>query len=157
MEIIFLQCKKPIGMELMKKYTGIQILNSRYIAGREHVVFSLLQAKRAFERGENITNDLLLELTVRVSAQRQIKRALELFGLPAKEVVIVGDEIPENIREYGCIETNSELTQEKYENVKRAFGIDEKEILTVSKGDYETRAKVLQEIVKERVALVNIL
>lgn len=157
MEIQFLKCKKSLGKDVMEKYEGIQMLNSRYIAGREHVEFSIIQAKRAFEKGENITNDLLLELTVRASAQRQIKKALELFGLPAKEVVVVGDEIPKTLMEYGCAKAKGEITPEKYEDIKTAFGIREDEIQAVSNGDFETKTKVLQEIIKERIALVNIL
>lgn len=157
MEIRFLECKKSLGKDLMEKHEGVQILNSQYIAGREHVEFSLNQAKRAFESGENITNDLLLELTVRASGQRQIKRALELFGLPANEVVVVGGKIPKNFKEYGCAGSKEVITLEKYEKIKKIFDIGEREILAVSRNDFETKIKVLQEIIKERVALVNIL
>ncbi len=157
MKIQFLVCKKPVGREVIEKPRNIQVLNSKYVAGREHIEFSLNQANKAFEIGENISNDLMVELMVRASANRQIKRAFELFGLPSREVVVLGSETPKNFHEYGCTKAREEITIEKYEDIKKIFDIQEKEILAISKEDFRSKAKALQEIIKERIALVNAL
>ncbi len=52
MEILFLECKESLDKDLMEEYKDIQILNSKYIAGRTHLEFALTQAKRAFDRVE---------------------------------------------------------------------------------------------------------
>lgn len=156
MKIEFLKCEKLIGKEVIEKYKNLQVLNSRYIAGREHVEFALNQANKAFERGENISDNLLVELIVRASANRKIKRAFELYGLPSKEVVVLGNRVP-NFREYNCVSTRGEMTPERYEEIKKIFDAQEKEIGVISRRDFKSRAKTLQEIIKERIALLNAL
>jgi KEOPS complex subunit Cgi121 len=59
----------------------IQLLNADGIAGREHILHATLHAIQAFKRGDNIANDLGLEICVRASAQRQISKALNILGL----------------------------------------------------------------------------
>lgn len=59
----------------------IQLLNADGISGEEHILHATQQAFYAFKRGENIANDLGLEICVRASAQRQISKALQILGL----------------------------------------------------------------------------
>lgn len=59
----------------------IQLLNSDAIAGTRHVKHGVNQAFLAFERGENLANDLSVEICLRCSAQRQISKAFDLLGL----------------------------------------------------------------------------
>lgn len=59
----------------------IQLLNSDGIAGKEHIIHATTHALNAFDRCENISNDLGLEICVRTSAQRQISKALDILGL----------------------------------------------------------------------------
>lgn len=61
----------------------IQLLNAEGIAGEKHIIHAFNQSIVAFSRGENIANDLGLEICVRASAQRQISKALKLLGLKA--------------------------------------------------------------------------
>lgn len=59
----------------------IQLLNSDAIAGKRHVLHGVNQAFLAFERNENLANDLSVEICLRCSAQRQISKAFDLLGL----------------------------------------------------------------------------
>lgn len=59
----------------------IQLLNADGIAGTEHILHATLHAIKAFERNENIANDLGLEICVRASTQRQISKALDILGI----------------------------------------------------------------------------
>ena len=59
----------------------IQLLNADAVAGKRHIEHGVNQAFLAFERGENLANDLSVEICLRCSAQRQISKAFELLGL----------------------------------------------------------------------------
>lgn len=59
----------------------IQLLNADAIASRKHVVHGVNQAFLAFERGENLANDISVEIALRCSAQRQISKAFKMLGL----------------------------------------------------------------------------
>lgn len=59
----------------------IQLLNADAIAGKRHVMHGVNQAFLAFERNENLANDLSVEICLRCSAQRQISKAFDLLGL----------------------------------------------------------------------------
>ena len=59
----------------------IQLLNADAIAGLKHVEHGVNQAILAFSRGENLANDLSVEICLRCSAQRQIFKAFEILGL----------------------------------------------------------------------------
>ena len=64
----------------------IQLLNADAIASRNHVIHGVNQAINAFERGENIANDLGVEVLLRCSAQRQISKAFKILGLSEGEM-----------------------------------------------------------------------
>ena len=59
----------------------IQLLNADAVAGRRHIQHGVNQAFLAFERDENLANDLSVEICLRCSAQRQISKAVNLLGL----------------------------------------------------------------------------
>ncbi|WP_407433153.1 KEOPS complex subunit Cgi121 [Methanobrevibacter sp.] len=59
----------------------IQLLNADAVAGRRHIQHGVNQAFLAFERDENLANDLSVEICLRCSAQRQISKAFNLLGL----------------------------------------------------------------------------
>lgn len=75
----------PSLIKEVNRITGdfcvIQLLNADGIAGKKHILHATQQAILAFEREENIANDLGLEICVRASAQRQISKALKILGL----------------------------------------------------------------------------
>lgn len=59
----------------------IQLLNADAVAGKRHIEHGVNQAFLAFNRGENLANDLSVEICLRCSAQRQISKAFDLLGL----------------------------------------------------------------------------
>ena len=59
----------------------IQLLNADAVAGKRHIEHGVNQAFLAFERGENLANDLSVEICLRCSAQRQISKTFNLLGL----------------------------------------------------------------------------
>lgn len=158
MKVVPLRCKTPVSREALERYKDVQLIDPRYVAGREHLEFAILQAERAFERGENISNNIFIEILVRASAQRQIKKAFEIFGLKTSgRVVAISEELPKKLmEEYGCEEDQRilEMDEEKYERVKEIFDVDEEEIAAVSDGSFSDRARMLKEIIKERIALI---
>ena len=64
----------------------IQLLNADAIASRNHVTHGVNQAFLAFERSENLANDMSVEIVLRCSAQRQISRAFNMLGLREGEM-----------------------------------------------------------------------
>ncbi len=64
----------------------IQLMNAKAIAGRKHLEQGVVQAMKSFERGENLANDLGIEILLRTSAQRQISKAFEILGLHEGEM-----------------------------------------------------------------------
>ena len=59
----------------------IQLIDAKGIGGKRHVLQGTIQAIKAFQRGTNLANDLGIELCIRISAQRQISKALKVLGL----------------------------------------------------------------------------
>lgn len=59
------------------------------IATWEHIFFSVLHALHAFIQKRNISNQLSLEILLYISGQRQIKVALEKFGVKAGDDVVI--------------------------------------------------------------------
>jgi KEOPS complex subunit Cgi121 len=154
MKIFPLRCRKPIGIEAVDKYQEVQLLDPSYIAGEEHLSFAISQAEKAFERNENISNNIFIEILLRASAQRQIKRALDIFGIKKTEKVIaISENLPKQLMdEYQCqIDPRIiELDGKKYRKLKKLFQINEEEIKAIGLA----KEKILVEIIKERVALM---
>lgn len=155
MKIIALKCRRPLNKEVLKRYKHVQIIDSRLIAGEEHIEFAVEQAEKAFKRAENLSNDFFIEVLVRASTQRQIKKAIEIFGLRnSREAILICREFPKEIlKEYKCEEASLEIDEKKYERIKELFNIDENEIRTAARSG-EKKENVLKNIVKERIALI---
>ncbi|MCL2156768.1 MAG: KEOPS complex subunit Cgi121 [Methanobrevibacter sp.] len=67
----------------------IQLMDASAIAGKNHLLHGVVHSINAFKRGENIANDLGIEICVRLSAQRQISKALDILGLKIGKMNIV--------------------------------------------------------------------
>lgn len=59
----------------------IQLLNADSIVSKNHIIHGVNQAMLAFDRGENLANDMSVEIALRCSAQRQISKAFKILGL----------------------------------------------------------------------------
>ena len=64
----------------------IQLVNADAVCGKNHIFHGVNQAFLAFERGQNLANDLSVEIVLRCSAQRQISKAFDILGLHESEM-----------------------------------------------------------------------
>lgn len=133
----------------------VQFFDASLVATWEHVFFSALNAVKAVEAGRSIARNLGIEVLVRLSGQRQISVALEMFGLKSgcKElgVVVIGKNAGtvEDVARYvversGLEEDDSvlELNHEKAEQIKKAFNIEDRELEAVqAEGEFEALVK----------------
>lgn len=152
MKVFCLRCSKPVGIEVLKKFKDMQVIDSRLVAGAEHIKFAIAQAEKSFKRRENISNNFFIEVLVRASGQRQIKNALSLFGLRnSKKVAVISNELPRDfLKEYSCAREDIKIDSKKYSAIKKQFEITEKEISAVGTGKIEA----LKSLVKDRIALI---
>ena len=147
---------------------SVQFFNANLIAGPEHLYFAALNALKAFESKMNISNSLTVETLLYASAQRQIKKAVELIGIKAassKVVALVLTETEAKVRE--TLEAISELipgirdddvvelSDEKFEMIKGLFGISKLELeAKLEKKGFEKEALI--NLVIEHMALLAI-
>jgi KEOPS complex subunit Cgi121 len=159
-QILPLRCRIPVGKEVLEKYPGIQVLDARYIAGEDHLRFAVSQAEKAAERGRNLSPNPLYEVLLRASAQRQIRKAIEAFGVEgSREIIALGEEIPRGfLEEYGCRSAPEifEVDEEKFEALKEFFSLSEEEIEAMAGGEVGERRVALREAIKERIALLEL-
>ena len=149
-----------IGSIASKYGITVQAIDADLIAGREHVIAAVEKAIRAMERSENISGDPGLEILLRASGNRQIKKALSMGVRNGRNNVIlvaVGKSIPAAVAgELENLVDSSDATDvtlygpEKRDSIISFFGITESEIAAV--GDEK-----IPELVLERVALVDVL
>lgn len=66
----------------------IQLMDADGIAGKKHLLHGIIHSINAFNRGENLANDIGIEICIRLSAQRQISKALDILGLKKGEMNI---------------------------------------------------------------------
>jgi len=158
-------------LSLVRERTGeveVQFFDAELIASWEHLYFAILNALKAFENRLNISNSLAVEILLYASAQRQIKKAVELVGIKpssSKVAVIVlaetelrANEILEIVLHLmpGKLDDSVlELTDEKFDGIKKLFGISESELnAKLERKGMENKA--LTDLVIEHVALLAI-
>ena len=147
---------------------SVQFFNAKLIAGPEHLYFAALNALKAFESNLNISKSLAVETLLYASAQRQIRKAVELLGIKAessKVAMLVLDETEAKVHEIledisGFIqgirdENVIELSDEKIEAVRELFGISELELAAkLERKGFEKEALI--NLVLEHMALLAI-
>jgi KEOPS complex subunit Cgi121 len=119
----------------------VQFFDAKLIAGQQHLYFAALNALGSFKRKANISSSLDIETLLYASAQRQIRKAVDMLGIKVNSSQVAVLIIAENRREIdNCLKIVSrlmsgerdddvlELTDEKIEGIKRLFGISDLEI-----------------------------
>lgn len=143
----------------------IQLFDAKSVATWHHLYFAALNALTAFKNKENISKSLAMETMLYASAQRQIRKAMELLGIKPDSseiaVLIIGEK-PETIKSALSMvskrinaqydDTVLELSEEKAAIIRRNFGISDVELKTVMKKDGLDKA--LTDLVIERMALL---
>lgn len=157
MKAFCLKCSKPLGKEVIGKYKELQVVDSKYVFGKEHLEHALSQAEKAFSRGTNVSKEILIEVLVRASAQRQIKKAFEIYGVQeSKTIYVLGEELPRALmEEYSCKVHASRIDEGKYEDLKEKFAVAEEEIRAVAGPGFDERFEALRMIIKERISLLE--
>jgi KEOPS complex subunit Cgi121 len=143
----------------------IQFFDARHVATWQHLYFAVLNALTAFKNKENISKRLAMETMLYASAQRQIRKAMELLGIKLRSsniaMLIIGEK-PEIVKSALSMvskhlhaqldDTVLELSGEKATIIRKAFGISDVELKTVIKKD--DLEKALTDLVLERMALL---
>ncbi|MDD5959666.1 MAG: KEOPS complex subunit Cgi121 [Methanobrevibacter wolinii] len=109
----------------------IQLLNAHAIGGRRHVLQGTIEAIKAFQRDENLANDLGIELCLRISAQRQISKALDILGLHTgkMDICIVLINCPDYFEDElnNMFTPNDEVFKPDIEYLSKIYNISDKQ------------------------------
>lgn len=119
----------------------VQFFDAALIAGWEHLYFAALNALNAFKNKQNISKSLAIEALLFASAQRQIRKAVELVGIKPESsqiaVLIIAETqqkaiaILETISKLMSGERDDdvlELADDKLEGIKRLFDVSDLEL-----------------------------
>jgi KEOPS complex subunit Cgi121 len=145
----------------------VMFANAELIATWQHLYFAVLNALNAFKSGYNISKSLAVEVLLYASAQRQIRKAVEILGIkPATSkiaAVIINDAAYRTKLAFSKIakiiggkrdDTILELSGEKIETIRGVFDISESELeAVIGKSGLED---AIIKLVLERVALLAV-
>lgn len=156
---------KIVRKEKKLAHVEIQLFDAKSVATWQHLYFAALNALTAFKNEENISKSLAMETMLYASAQRQIRKAMELLGIKSDSseiAVLIIAETPETVKSALSMvskhanaqyeDTVLELSEEKGAIIRRNFGISDVELKTVMKKD--DLDKALTDLVIERMALL---
>jgi len=143
---------------------SVQFLNAELVATWEHLYFALLNAVVGFGNRCNISKKLGVEIMLYASAQRQIRKAIDLIGVKRGRMnlamVIVGRNEASVKASLSAVterlgkkpdETVLGLSRSKADKIRLVFGISETEI-EATNSDSADRA--LANLIIERMALL---
>ena len=113
----------------------IQLLNADSIVSKNHIIHGVNQAFLAFDRGENLANDISVEIVLRCSAQRQISKAFKMLGLKEGEMnlcaVLINSK--DYTRELSSIFTRDDgVMVPDFDNLTRLYKISDAELQNMS-------------------------
>jgi tRNA threonylcarbamoyladenosine modification (KEOPS) complex Cgi121 subunit len=144
----------------------VQLFDADLVASWQHLYFAVLNALMAFRTGRNISKSVAVEVMLYASAQRQIKKAIELIGVTkntANLAAVVVSGKAESVKRAlaaiaNCISAEPdervlELSTRKVQRIRRAFAVSDLELETVATKDGAVQALV--DLVVERVALLS--
>jgi KEOPS complex subunit Cgi121 len=143
-----------------------QLFDADLVATWQHLYFGVLNALMAFRTRHSISKCVAVEVVLFASAQRQIKKAIELIGVKKTSVnvgaVVISGSVQATRSAVSAIskcvgaesdEAVLELSKQKTQRIKRAFKISEAELETAgAKGNSE---QALVDAVVERMALLS--
>ncbi len=154
------KAKKSVGENI-----EVQFFDAGFVATWQHLYFAALNALKAFKNRENISKSLAIETLLYASAQRQIRKAMELLGVKQNSreiaVLIIGENVGEVDSALHAVSKNVdgkrddevlELSREKIGKIRNAFEISDVELEAVARGDAVDKA--LTDLVIERMVLL---
>ncbi len=145
---------------------AVQFFEAKRVASPQHLYFAALNALNAFEKRTNISNSLAVEALLYASAQRQIKKAVEMMGIKRDSSEVAVLIMVENRQENdACLSLVSnlipgerddsvlELTDKKISAIKKLFRISNLEFEAKLKRE-GLEKEALTDLVIERTALL---
>ncbi len=141
-----------VSSSTSKKDILLQFFDADKVLGKEHVLSAIKHAKRAFEREENISATMAMEILIYAAGEPQIKNALAKIGLKdgcERIAVIVDEDVDfEGLLSHLGLKRDDSVL-EFNENKLKAFGITEEEVSVVDKDK-------IRDLVLERIAMVDV-
>ncbi|MCS7120237.1 MAG: KEOPS complex subunit Cgi121 [Nitrososphaerota archaeon] len=142
----------------------VQFFNADLIAGADHLRFAFLNALRNIETGRRISKNISVETLVFASAQRQISRAIEILGVTKETsrvaVMVISKSRERALETLGLLSkllggersgSVIELTEDKYDNIKKIFNISDDEIQSALR---TTKEEALKNLIIEHIAIL---
>jgi KEOPS complex subunit Cgi121 len=146
---------------------SVQFFDAKHVAGPQHMYFAALNALNAFDKNTNISNNLAVETLLYASAQRQIKKAVEMLGIKQDSLEVAALIMTENRhKKTGYLrlvtkivpgerdDSVLELTDKKIKNIKKLFKISDIEFEAKLERE-ELEKEALTDLVIERMALLG--
>ncbi len=130
----------------------IAVIDANYIIDLDVVKFAVKKAIKSWNEGRNIAKTLPLEILLYFSATRQIKDAIKVGVKEGRReviLVVLNKSCEEKLKEIFKESEVIKVDENKIENVKRLYGINEKELEVVG-------IEKLPLLIKERIALFDV-
>ncbi|MFX1315663.1 MAG: KEOPS complex subunit Cgi121 [Promethearchaeota archaeon] len=163
----------------------IQIINNKYILNQDHIFTAGYYLQKAFLQNLNISNKRNIEFMLYLSANRQISKGFEAFGItdivlekrnlitciisPINNIDEINRNILLNLNAYEIDITINNQSIEKFNRIKRFYEISENQIASVLKsyGIYKINEEQLydnlnalflavHDLLCEKMALLNL-
>ena len=145
----------------------IQFFDAKKVATWEHLYFAAFNALMAFKNARNISKSIAMETMLYASAQRQIRKAVNIIGIKpttSEIALLIIGENPEKVKSaLSKISSNLnatdddavlEFSEEKKKIIQKTFGISDSELKAVMKKDCLEHALV--NLLIERMALLAV-
>jgi KEOPS complex subunit Cgi121 len=132
--------------------TLLQFLDADKVLGPEHIQSAIEHALRAFERKDNISANLAMEILIYAAGSPQIQSALDEIGVKdgCEKIAIIADDKVELEGLLSHLNLNRDDDVLKFSESKlNEFGISESEIIACDK-------KKIKDLILERVAMVDV-
>ena len=140
------------------KEIHLQIINPKFIVSEKQVLVSIYHTFKAFKQNRNKARDIATEFLLRISGQKQISNALEIYGITeTSEMVMViafGGKKEENKLEVENFVHQLNLSNDKLIEIK--FPILSIKELSL-KHQCEEDVQVIEKRVLEEIATLTIL
>ena len=149
-----------------QQHVWVQFFDAELAATWQHLYFAVVNALLAFKNERNVSKSVAMEAMLYASAQRQIRRAIDLIGVKYNSanvaVVVIGEKSDSVHATLSTIskrvgaepdETVLELTKDKTQSIRKAFGISANELEAIIKKKNTKQALV--NLVIERTALLS--
>jgi len=136
---------------LQNRFEGVmlQFFNPRLILSYNHIFYAAYHTLKTFHLKTNISNKMGIEFLLYMAASRQIKRALEYYGITMQQlnlgtidfcIISMNTDLEiilkDLLSKINVKERDLELAKKsyaKYENIREYFGINENQIKVILK------------------------